>query len=102
VSDWNHGNAHFLRGIMRDLIRRGHEAVALEPVGSWSRGNLVQDQGEAALTNFATHFPELHAEIYGADFNHEAALAEADVVVVHEWTDPALVSEMGRIRASGG
>jgi len=23
VSDWNHGNAHFLRGVMRDLIQRG-------------------------------------------------------------------------------
>jgi spore maturation protein CgeB len=30
VSDWNHGNAHFLRGVMRDLTRRGHSAVALE------------------------------------------------------------------------
>jgi spore maturation protein CgeB len=102
ISDWNHGNAHFLRGIMRDLIRRGHEAVALEPFESWSRGNLVQDQGEAALSDFAMHFPELRADIYGAGFNHEAALADADVVVVHEWTDPALVSEIGRIRASGG
>jgi spore maturation protein CgeB len=61
ISDWNHGNAHFLRGVMRELIRRGHEAVALEPFESWSRGNLVQDQGEAALNDFATHFPELHA-----------------------------------------
>jgi spore maturation protein CgeB len=102
ISDWNHGNAHFLRGIMLDLIRRGHGAVALEPLGSWSRGNLVQDQSESAINDFATHFPELHAEIYDPGFNHEAALADADVVVVHEWTDPALVSEIGRIRAHGG
>jgi spore maturation protein CgeB len=102
ISDWNHGNAHFLRGIMRDLIRRGHEAVALEPFESWSRSNLLQAQGDVALTDFATEFPELRAEIYGAGFNHEAALADADVVVVHEWTDPALVWKIGRIRASGG
>ncbi|WP_080868127.1 CgeB family protein [Agrobacterium tumefaciens] len=101
MSDWNHGNAHFLRGIMRDLIRRGHEAVALEPLESWSRSNLVQDQGETALNDFAAHFPELRAELYDAGFNHEAALADADVVVVHEWTDPELVAEIGRIRASG-
>jgi spore maturation protein CgeB len=102
ISDWNHGNAHFLRGIMRDLIRRGHEAVALEPEVSWSRGNLLEDQGEAALADFAATFPELHSEIYGEGFDHEAALADADVVVVHEWTDPVLVSELGRIRAHGG
>lgn len=102
MSDWNHGNAHFLRGIMRDLIRRGHEAIALEPLESWSRSNLVRDQGETALNDFPAHFPELRAELYDAGFNHEAALADADVVVVHEWTDPELVAEIGRVRATGG
>ena len=24
ASDWNHGNAHFLRGIATELIERGH------------------------------------------------------------------------------
>lgn len=102
ISDWNHGNAHFLRGIMRDLVRRGHDAVALEPQVSWSRSNLLEEQGEAAIADFAVTFPELRSEIYGDDFDHEAALADADVVVVHEWTDPALVSEIGRIRTHGG
>ena len=34
ISDWNHGNAHFLRGVMRDLNRRGHETLALEPANA--------------------------------------------------------------------
>jgi len=25
VSDWNHGNAHFLRGVASELLQRGHE-----------------------------------------------------------------------------
>jgi spore maturation protein CgeB len=25
LSDWNHGNAHFLRGIATELMTRGHE-----------------------------------------------------------------------------
>lgn len=102
MSDWNHGNAHFLRGIMRDLIRRGHDAVALEPVNSWSRVNLLQDQGDAPLADFAAIFPELRSFSYDTGFDHEAALAEADVVVVHEWTDPAVIAELGCIRARGG
>ena len=28
ASCWNHGNAHFLRGVLRDLIRRGHQVQA--------------------------------------------------------------------------
>ncbi len=102
ISDWNHGNAHFLRGVMRDLVRRGHEAVALEPAEAWSRSNLLQDQGEPAIADFAATFPDLHSQIYQPGFDHEAALADADVVVVHEWTDPALVAEIGQIRAGGG
>ena len=47
VSDWNHGNAHFLRGVMRDLNRRGHYTLALEPAGSWSRANLLAERPDA-------------------------------------------------------
>lgn len=102
VSDWNHGNAHFLRGVMRDLLRRGHDALALEPADAWSRQNLLADQGQAAISRFAEQFPMLRSLSYGADFDHEAALDGADVVIVHEWTDPGLVARIGRARAAGG
>jgi spore maturation protein CgeB len=102
VSDWNHGNAHFLRGIMRDLQRRGHQAVAYEPEGAWSRVNLVETQGEGALEAFARDFPDLTSIAYGPEFDHEAELDKADVVIVHEWTDPELVARIGRARNAGG
>ena len=102
ISDWNHGNAHFLRGVMRDLVQRGHEALALEPQQSWSRDNLVHDQGPAALERFKETFPDLRSQIYPQDFDHEAAIADADVVVVHEWTEPALVERIGKAKRDGG
>jgi spore maturation protein CgeB len=102
VSDWNHGNAHFLRGLMRELVSRGHEAIALEPENGWSRTNLLADRGPMAIERFRKDFPELIAHLYGTDFDHEAWLAGADVVFVHEWTDPALVERVGRARRQGG
>ncbi|PLU51410.1 CgeB family protein [Sinorhizobium medicae] len=102
ISDWNHGNAHFLRGVMREITRRGHLAVALEPDGSWSRSNLIADQGIGPIAAFRKHFPDLQVAIYESDFDHEAAVAEADIVIVHEWTDPALIAELGRLRLNGG
>ncbi|WP_372425165.1 CgeB family protein [Salinarimonas chemoclinalis] len=102
TSDWNHGNAHFLRGVMRELVARGHSATALAPFDAWSRANLVADQGFRALDRFARDFPELDEQLWEEDFDHAAALAGADVVVVHEWTDPALVAEIGRLRREGG
>jgi spore maturation protein CgeB len=101
VSDWNHGNAHFLRGVMRDLTRRGHSAVALEPADSWSRQNLVESQGVEAVQRFAAAFPQLQSRQYDAAFDHAAATDDADVVIVHEWTDPALVAHLGDIRRRG-
>jgi spore maturation protein CgeB len=102
VSDWNHGNAHFLRGVMRDLVRRGHDARALEPADGWSRTNLIAEAGPQAVARFVDRFPDLLSDPYGPDFDHEAALDAADVVVVHEWTDPALVARIGQARAEGG
>lgn len=102
ISDWNHGNAHFLRGVMRELEKRGHACRALEPADSWSRRNLVAEQGEIALERFRKRFPDLRSEIYDDDFNHARAVSEADVVIVHEWSDPALVARIGRLRRGGG
>ncbi|WFU11653.1 glycosyltransferase (plasmid) [Rhizobium sp. CB3090] len=102
VSDWNHGNAHFLRGVMRELIRRGHDAVALEPDLSWSRENLLRDKGPEAVEAFHRTFPELHSIYYSSKFDHKAAISGADVVIVHEWTDPSLVAQLGRARRQGG
>lgn len=102
VSDWNHGNAHFLRGVMRELQALGHETLALEPMDGWSRHHLLADSGPVALERFARDFPGLESRAYGADFDHAAALADADLVVVHEWTPATLVAEIGRIRREGG
>ena len=101
VSDWNHGNAHFLRGVLRELQARGHDTLALEPADGWSRANLVAAEGEAPVRHFAAAFPELTTASYDESFDHAAALQGADVVIVHEWTDPALVARIGRLRREG-
>jgi spore maturation protein CgeB len=101
VSDWNHGNAHFLRGVLTELQARGHATLALEPADGWSRANLRADQGEAPFVRFAADFPTLKVVTYDTDFDHAAALDGADVVIVHEWTAPSLVARLGRMRRGG-
>jgi spore maturation protein CgeB len=99
VSDWNHGNAHFLRGVMRELLRCGHDAIAYEPRDGWSRANLVRDQGEQWVEHFKALFPDLCSVTYSLDdFDLEPVLDAADVVVVHEWNDPKLVARLGQCR----
>ena len=101
VSCWNHGNAHFLRGVLRELVARGHAVTAIEPAEGWSRTNLLADHGPAALARFAADFPELSSVAAGEDFGLEAAVEDADLVLVHEWSAPSLVARLGRLRARG-
>jgi spore maturation protein CgeB len=103
VSDWNHGNAHFLRGIVRELIARGHEVALYEPADGWSRRNLVAHQGDEAIAAFQAAFPGLRSTAFDPHaLDLDAALDGADMVLVHEWNEPELVARIGRHRAAGG
>ena len=102
VSCWNHGNAHFLRGVLRELQARGHEIRVFEPEGAWSRENLLREQGAGAIERFRAAFPALVSETYGRELDLDRALEGADVVLVHEWNEPWLVEVLGRRRAQGG
>ena len=100
ISDWNHGNAHFLRGVATELQERGNEVTVYEPADGWSRANLLREHGEAPLHEFACAFPHLRATPYDRqDFDVDAALDDADLVLVHEWNDPELVARIGTHRA---
>ena len=101
LSCWNHGNAHFLRGVLRELIARGHDVRALEPDGNWSLSHLLADHGDAGLGDFRGAYPELRAESFepGADLG--ALVDDAELVIVHEWNDPALVAAVGALRRRG-
>ena len=52
VADWNHGNAHFLRGIAAELLARGHEVAIYEPRDCWSGQNLFSEYGHAPFEEF--------------------------------------------------
>ena len=60
VSDWNNGNAHFLRGILGELAASRACDAGAGAADGWSRSNLIADQGQAPLQKFAGRFPELH------------------------------------------
>lgn len=101
LSCWNHGNAHFLRGVLSELGRRGHDVATYEPEGAWSLDNLLQDTGPAGLDAFRRNYPDLVSHRYPADFDAAGACAEADLVIVHEWNEPALVAALGASRKAG-
>lgn len=94
ISDWNNGNAPFLRGLMRALSVRGHEATCYEREDNWSLSHLLRERPDAVRA-FAERFPDLRCVRYAAadtDATVRRAVAETDAVVVHEWSEPDLVA----------
>jgi spore maturation protein CgeB len=102
ASCWNHGNAHFLRGVLRDLGVRGHQVRALEPAGNWSLTNLLADAGEDGLDAYQAAYPDLSSETFDPAADVDGLIGDADLVIVHEWNEPALVAAIGDSRKRGG
>jgi spore maturation protein CgeB len=106
ISDWSHGNAHFLRGLMRSLTSRGHQVVGCERARNWSADNLFADHGHRPFYEFTQAFPDLQPRFYdGGDSLREAVdelTRGADVVLVHEFNEPDLVGALSYLRRRRG
>jgi spore maturation protein CgeB len=109
ISDWNHGNVHFLRGLARELQHLGHEVRCYEQFGSWSLTNLVDTEGDRAqqaIEQFRCEFPDLDVRIYQRDSGLADALRfelkGADIVIVHEWNDPEVVNTILSLKREMG
>jgi spore maturation protein CgeB len=100
-SCWNHGNAHFLRGVLRELIALGHQVTAYEPEEPWSLTNLLADHGQEGLAAWRAAYPELSSTAYAPGADLTQLTDGADLVIVHEWNDHDLVAAIGKQRKHG-
>ncbi len=104
LSDWNHGNAHFLRGVVTELAERGADLQVYEPRNAWSLENLLAERGgEEVLEAVRLVYPRVRPHRYALEsLDLGAVLDGADLVIVHEWSEPELVHRVGQARARGG
>ncbi len=107
-SDWNNGNAHFLRGLMRHLGELGHEVHLFEPECSWSLENLeLEPNGRQSLQQFDHVYANLRIETYSASQGMGASywlrtLEGMDFVLLHEWNPPELAHVLLGLRQEAG
>jgi spore maturation protein CgeB len=109
TSDWNHGNAHFLRGLAYELLKLGHDVRCYEEINSWSMCNLMRESpatARAAIDQFWSSFPGLDVRFYDSRLNlrqfAEEELAGASIVLVHEWTPLEVVNTVLALRRKLG
>ncbi len=106
-SDWNNGNAHFLRGLLAAMQRLGHTVEVLEPEDEWSIRNLRQEPaGQRSLTDFARLYPDLGIRAYNAGETDRDTWREllraAEIVILHEWNPPELAPLLLGLRSDLG
>ena len=102
LSDWNHGNAHFLRGVVTELVERGHDVRVYEPRDAWSVQNLVAEHGEGPIRDYEAAYPThvgvgVRYDLAALDLDE--ALDGTDLAIVHEWNEHDLVRRLGQHRA---
>lgn len=100
ISDWNHGNAHFLRGVVSELLARGHDVRVYEPKEGWSFTNYIKEKGDLAVRQFRKVYPRLIGIQYDyATLDVSEVLRGVDLAIIHEWNEPALVAMVGKYRS---
>ena len=100
-SDWNNGNAHFLRGLLRALGTLGHSVTAFERESDWSIDNLLlESRGRESLDTFAAIYSDLNIQVYSSFEEDEMRqrLTEVQVVILHEWNPPELAHLLLKLR----
>lgn len=101
ISDWNHGNAHFLRGLITALQELGHQVDTYEPQNAWSVQNLVEEYGTDPIARFHQAYPTLTSTRYDESaMDLDQMLDGAGMVLVHEWNTHTLVARLGEHRAT--
>jgi spore maturation protein CgeB len=101
-SDWNNGNAHFLRGLMRAMTALGHDVTVFEPELGWSIDNLrMEARGELSIAQFARMYPDLTIETYAEEATKEQwreRLRGMEIVILHEWNPPEFAQRLLELR----
>ena len=103
VSDWNHGNAHFLRGVVTRAagarprgarLRAARRLEPAEPAGRARRRRRSREFRRGLSAAWQSRAYDL------ATLDLDQALDGADLVIVHEWNDRELVRRIGAHRAA--
>ena len=101
-SDWNNGNAHFIRGLLRAMIALGHTVQIFEAEDAWSTRNMLDEvDGARSLEQFHAVYPELNVTTYLREddiVRWSDSLANINIVILHEWTTPELAQILLTLR----
>lgn len=100
VSEYNFAGANFLRGIVSELLHRGHDVTVYEPLRSACLENLVSLYGDEPVKEFRKFYKDrLKSKFYQPEhLDLNMVLQDTDLVIVHEMNDKDLIKKIGLCR----
>jgi spore maturation protein CgeB len=95
TSSWGNGHATTFRGLVRELVRRGHEVVFLERDKSWYAENRDLPNPPYGRTILYDSLAELESE-------YESLLVESEATIVGSYVPDGVAVGEWAIHAAGG
>ena len=95
TSSWGNGHATTYRGLVREMVRRGHDVLFLERDVPWYAGNRDLPRPPYGRTELYGSLPDLHARF--AD-----PVAAADVVMVGSYVPEGVAVGRWALATAGG
>jgi spore maturation protein CgeB len=106
LADWNNGRAHFIRGLIRELDRLGHECVFYEAKDNPATRAQIAHVGQSSLAETLRVFPFLQVRLYRDGIRDplpflRQALAEAEAALVMHTSEPSLIRALPEVLGGG-
>jgi spore maturation protein CgeB len=106
LADWNNGHAHFVRGLMRELGRLGHQTVFYEAADNTASRLQAGQIGRGSVLETLRVFPFLQVRLYrdgSRDLSAflSQALEGTDAAVVMQCSEAALIQGVPEALSEG-
>lgn len=103
TSDHNFGCAHFLRGLVRELLDLGHDVQIFCPATSSVTAKAQEISGDLLLAQTQSPYPNIIAVLFDSHFlDLEHCLTRLDAVLVNEWIDDGIARRIGEFGTTNG
>ncbi len=91
---------------MRAMTDLGHDLTVFEPESGWSIDNLRSEtRGKKSIDNFGRTYPDINLKTFKGEQEDDGwreCLNDKDIVILHEWSAPALAQQLLTMRDALG
>jgi spore maturation protein CgeB len=104
IADYNNDSIYFLRGVVNELITRGHQVVVFEKENNSALVSVTREFGKTGVTEFKRIYPHIEAVFYktGSLSELKPLLKDCQHIFVHNSAEKDLLPALLDIKTMTG